>query len=318
MRVVVTGASGFVGGAVASALAIDGHDVVGCGRTPQGWVAPAGTHGSYVVWDVTSSAPSTLERPDAIVHAAALADDWAGFGEAMRANATGTRTVAEAWGRPAGARPHFVHISTSSVYDAVAPTVMGVETDRMPTRFLSAYSASKAAAERSLAGRRAIILRPHAVYGPGDTTLLPRLIAGVRRSRLMLPAGGAVLHTLTHIDNLVEAVRLALMAEAAAHTRVFNVGDAEPVLLSAALEEVLARAGRRGVKLGSLPYRVAFEAARASEALARVTGRRPRLTRYAVSQLGLERTLDLGAARRELGYDPAPTNFSGAEGWLAR
>ena len=51
------------------------------------------------------------------------------------------------------------------------------------------------------------------------------------------------------------------------------------------------------------------------EAAARLTGRRPRLTRYAVSQLGLERTLDLTAARDRLGYTPRPTTLDGAERW---
>ena len=44
-------------------------------------------------------------------------------------------------------------------------------------------------------------------------------------------------------------------------------------------------------------------------------GRRPRVTRYAVSQVGLERTLDLTAAREQLGYVPGPTTLAGAEGW---
>jgi hypothetical protein len=64
-----------------------------------------------------------------------------------------------------------------------------------------------------------------------------------------------------------------------------------------------------------VPYRRAFALAGALERAARVTGRRPRLTRYAVSQLGLERTLNLTAARTRLDYRPTPTTLQGAEGW---
>jgi hypothetical protein len=76
-----------------------------------------------------------------------------------------------------------------------------------------------------------------------------------------------------------------------------------------------AGGGRADVALASIPYRTAVAAAAALEAAARVTRTRPRLTRYAVSQLGLERTLDLSAARERLGYRPRATSLDGAETW---
>ena len=160
----------------------------------------------------------------------------------------------------------------------------------------------------------AVILRPHAVYGPGDTTLLPRLLAGIRRGRLTLPEGAAVTHTLTHIDNLVAAVILAL--DLSAPAGIFNVGDDAPVLLSDVLAELLAKKGRSDVTLRRIPYGTAFALASGVELAHRVSRRgRPRVTRYAVSQLGLERTLDLSAARKQLGYRPRPTSLAGAERW---
>jgi hypothetical protein len=65
----------------------------------------------------------------------------------------------------------------------------------------------------------------------------------------------------------------------------------------------------------SIPYSAAFALAGTLEAAARLTRTRPRLTRYAVSQLGMERTLDLTAAREQLDYRPAPTSLDGAERW---
>ena len=161
-----------------------------------------------------------------------------------------------------------------------------------------------------------MVLRPHAVYGPGDTTLLPRILAGIRGHRLVLPEGAAVSHTLTHIDNLVDAVELSLTGPSG----TYNIGDDTDVLLSAVLTEFLHRRGRMDVTLASIPYRAAFAAAGALETLHRAAplkylGARPRLTRYAVSQLGLERTFDLTAARTALGYNPTPTTLAGAEVW---
>jgi len=308
MRIAVTGASGFIGGAVATALADADHDVVGFGRRVEGWSHPAGR---YRVWDIASG-PLRGDRDfEAVVHAAALADDWAPIDEALRVNRDGTRNVVRSF---EGAR--IVHLSTSSVYDAFTPTVDASEDQPAARRFLCSYSASKAVAELELAGVDAAILRPHAVYGPGDTTLLPRLLAAVRpgrsSGRLLLPEGAEVRHSLTHIDNLVLAVRRALDPSSPAGT--YNIADDSPVLLSIVLREFLER---RGVpsRLVSVPYRQAFAMAGALERAARVTGRRPRLTRYAVSQLGVERTLNLTAARTRLDYRPTPTTLSGAETW---
>lgn len=308
MRIAVTGASGFIGAAVATALADADHEVVGFGRRAGGWSHPAG---SYRVWDV-STGPLRGDRDfEAVVHAAALADDWAPIDVALRVNRDGTRNVVRSF---PGAR--VVHLSTSSVYDAFTPTVDASEEVPAARRFLSSYSASKTVAELELAGVDAAILRPHAVYGPGDTTLLPRLLAAVRSGRsggrLVLPEGAEVRHSLTHIDNLVLAVRRALDPSSPAGT--YNIADDSPVLLSVVLREFLER---RGVpaRLVAVPYRRAFALAGALERAASVSGRRPRLTRYAVSQLGLERTLNLTAARTRLDYRPTPTNLSGAESW---
>jgi nucleoside-diphosphate-sugar epimerase len=209
-----------------------------------------------------------------------------------------------------GAR--IVHVSTASVYDPFEPSVDITEDAAPVRRHLSAYAETKTLAELELAGADAVILRPHAVYGPGDTTLLPRILAGVRRRRLVLPEGAQVRHSLTHIDNLVLAVRRALDRDSPRGT--YNIADDVPVLLSAVLREFLER---RGVdaRLVGIPYGAAFALAGTLEAAARLTRTRPRLTRYAVSQIGMERTLDLTAARDRLAYRPAPTSLAGAERW---
>jgi nucleoside-diphosphate-sugar epimerase len=304
VKVAVTGAGGFIGGAVATALADLDHEVVGFGRRPDGWSHP---RAGYRVWDLTRG-PLRADRDfEAVVHCAALADDWAPLDDALRVNRDGTRAVVRSF-----PDARIVHLSTSSVYDAFEPSV-DIREDAAPVRrHLSVYSETKTLAEFELAGVDAVILRPHAVYGPGDTTLLPRLLASVRRGRLTLPDGAEVRHSLTGIGNVVLAVRRAL--DPASPRGTYNIADDVPVLLSAVLREFLER---RAVdaRLTSIPYGAAFALAGTVEAAARLTRTRPRLTRYAVSQLGMERTLDLTAAREHLGYRPAPTSLDGAEAW---
>jgi nucleoside-diphosphate-sugar epimerase len=304
VRIAVTGATGFIGGAVAGALADADHEVVGFGRRRRGWSHP---RARYRVWDLTAGALRGDRDFEAVVHCAALADDWAPRDPAMAANRDGTRTVVRTF---PGAR--IVHVSTSSVYDAFVPTVHAREDEGPARRFLSAYAESKAFAEFELAGADAVILRPHAVYGPGDTTLLPRLVKRVRARRLVLPEAGEVRHSLTHIDNLVLAVRRAL--DPLSPRGTYNVADDTPVLLSAVLRELLERR-EIDARITGIPYDAAFALARSLELVSRATRRRPATTRYAVSQLGRERTLDLTRARELLHYQPAPTSLAGAEHW---
>lgn len=299
MRLVVTGAAGFVGAAVVAAARARGWQVhalsrrdwdIGTGRIPAG---------------VLPDPPAV----DAVVHAAAAVTHHADPTTVWRANLHGTRHVAASF---PGVR--LVHVSTASVYDPFTPTVLAPESAAPVGRYLTAYGASKAAAERLLAGRPdTVVLRPHAVYGPGDTTLLPRVLAAVRGTTLWLPGDGATLHTLTAVGTLVDAVLLGCAPGAPPGT--YNVGDAAPVVLDEVLRAVLTARGL-DVRVRHLPMCVVRAVAAASEAAAGLLRLPPpRLTRYAVSQLGLERTLDLTAARERLGLDPAPTSVTGAANW---
>lgn len=299
MRIAVTGAAGFVGGAVARAAAARGWTVHAYGRRP-------GT----TRWDIAAGPLPDPPPVDAVVHAAAAVTDWGPAAPVWRTNVEGTRHVLASF---PGVR--LVHVSTASVYDPFVPTVDAPESAAPAARYLTAYAASKAAAERLLTGRPdTVVLRPHAVYGPGDPTLLPRLLGAIRGRTLVLPGDGRTRHTLTAVGTLVDAALRA--CDRAVPPGVYNVGDAEPVTLADAVSAVLAERGL-AVRVRYVPVRPALVLAGLAEHAAHLARRPtpPRLTRYAVSHLGYERTLDLTAARTGLGLDPGPTCFTGAAGW---
>ena len=97
---------------------------------------------------------------------------------------------------------------------------------------------------------------------------------------------------------------------------VFNIADAAPVTIDEAFREILRERGIRARPV-YIPAGVARPLAALAEGAFLLAGRPepPRITRYAISHLALERTLDITAAREVLGYDPAPTSFAGAVGW---
>ncbi|GIG07395.1 NAD-dependent epimerase [Catellatospora coxensis] len=306
----MTGASGFVGGAVCRALSAAGHEVVGFGRRP----TPAPGHvgaAAYRRWDLTGGPLADAPDADAVVHCAGTVSDWGPRREFFAVNVDGTRHALATW-----PDARFVHVSTVSVYDPRRPTVMATENEAPAGRYLNAYGQSKAEAERVVlaADRSAIVLRPHAVYGPGDTTLLPRVLAAVRGRRLPAVGDGRQPISLTSIGNVVQACTLAACGPV--DRGVFNVTDAAPVVLDDALRAILAARGVHARPV-YLPLAAVWPVATVVEALYRLarSPRPPRLTRYAISHLAVERTLDITAARAVLGYRPESTSFTGAADW---
>jgi nucleoside-diphosphate-sugar epimerase len=304
--VAVTGASGFVGGAVADHLESLGHVVHRFGRRPVERV-PEAQRASYRSWDIERGPLHAPPAVDAVVHCAAAVDDWGRPATFRRANVEGTRSVLATW---PGAR--FVHISSGSVYDPRARPAIVHEDQADPTdtrateqvRWLNAYGRTKREAEHVVAAdhaRSSIILRPHAIYGPGDTQLLPRLLRRVRFGRLMMVGSPDTRISLTHIDNLAHAVALAVEGEA---TGAFNVADPTAPPLDDCLRTMLRRLGRPE-RVAYLPLRAAWAFAGMAEAV-HLYGWLPRpiVTRYQLSHVAHDFVYDLTKARTELGYAP--------------
>ncbi|MCX4820025.1 NAD(P)-dependent oxidoreductase [Streptomyces sp. NBC_01142] len=291
-RIAVTGASGFCGGHVARAAAAAGADVVCVGRRP-------GPLGEHRFWDAARTVPD-FAGTDLVVHCAAAVGDPVPGSPAeagMHAvNVEGTARLLEA----AAGRP-VVWVSSASVYDPRRDRSL-VGEDHPRTGHLNAYGRTKAAGEALALAAGAVVLRPRAVYGPGDSQLLPRLLSRVRARTLLLP-GPDVRLSLTAVENLADAC----LAAADWAPGAYNVADAVPYDRDAAVRQVL-RAHGVTARIRHLPLGVARTAARAAEALARrgPGSAEPALSRYAVDQLAHTVVLDVTRARSQ-GWAPRRT-----------
>ncbi|WP_370416578.1 NAD-dependent epimerase/dehydratase family protein [Streptomyces fradiae] len=282
--IAVTGASGFCGSHVAATAAARGADVLCVGRRP----GPVGRH---VPWDATREDPD-LSGADLVVHcAAAVGDPVPGSpAEAIlqAVNVDGTARLL----RAAGGRP-VVWVSSASVY-APGPGRTRITEDHPVRGHLNAYGRTKAAGEALALAAGAVVLRPRAVYGPGDPHLVPRLLSRVRRGLLMLP-GPSVRLSLTAVENLADACLTA----AGWPPGAYNIADPVPYERDDAIRTVL-RAHDTRARIGHLPLPLARAAATAAQSLARPRPHaEPALTRYAVDQLAHSVVLDVSRAQAQ-------------------
>ena len=189
-----------------------------------------------------------------------------------------------------------------------------------PRRLTSIYSLTKKLGEdrvnaAAAAGLATVILRPKAIFGPGDTSLLPRLLAAARQGRLPQVGDGRNLVDLTYVDNVVHALMLALTAGAAVG-KTYTITNGEHVPLWDLIKTVLRRLGL-SAKLRRLPYRVVHVMAGLMELRATLFGGEPMLTRYTAAILARTQTYNIDAARRDLGYEPVVSVAEGVERTLA-
>ena len=206
MKIVVTGVSGFLGRHLASALAAEGHAVIGTGRDRARSELAAPFCSRLLFGDITDASfvDDAIAGADAVIHSAALSAPWASRKAFMSANVTGTENVIKACERFHVNR--VIHVSSPSVTFAGQDVFDQTEQAAYPKKYLSFYSRSKMLAELIVNratgdGLRATIVRPKAIFGPGDTTLLPRLIVAARAKRLVQIGDGTNLVDLTHVAN---------------------------------------------------------------------------------------------------------------------
>ncbi|HEY5185621.1 MAG TPA: NAD-dependent epimerase/dehydratase family protein [Actinomycetes bacterium] len=313
MRVLVTGASGLLGGGVARALAERGDDVTVFQRRPSGLPV------REVLGDVTDAdaVRGAAARVDAVVHLAArvsMTGAWALF---EAANVRGTAHVVEA-ARGAGAS-RFVQVSSPSVAHAGRSLVGAPAGPADPEHARGPYARSKARAERlALAadapGFAVVAVRPHLVWGPGDTQLVGPIVERARRGRLALVGGGTALIDTTYLDNAVAAIVAGLDRADDAHGQALVVSNGEPRTVRETVARICAAAGVPAPRR-SVPFPVARAAGAAAEAAWRLLRRtdEPPMTRFLAEQLATAHWFDQRRTREALGWQPTVSLDEGFE-----
>ena len=305
----VTGGTGFVGGAVARRLRSENCTVRALVRRASDTAALTAAGCEMHYGDITDAASvsEAMAGVDAVVHCAAFASDWGPRETFVQVNLEGSRHVFDAALQSGVQR--VVHISTTDVF-GINPDGRVIDDSFALQGTGFPYSDTKAEADRLARayaherGHPVAVLRPTWIYGPGDRTFLPEVVDAMRKHAMVFFGSGDNTIPLCYIDNLVDAIELALSRDEAIGQGYIVCDGA--VVTWRELTDLLARELDLPKVRLTIPLPLAEAAAIGAETWARITHstKRPALTRYALEFGGKELRYSNGKISRELGYSP--------------
>ena len=304
MKILVTGASGFIGGAFLRRFSgRDDLQLFGTGRGERpdlpavvNWRTLA--LADLTQWDIT---------PDVVIHAAGRASPWGTEQDYYRDNVETTEQVVDFCRRRG--YPRLILLSSAAVYYRFSHRYQLDENTPLCEPFTSAYGRSKFLAEQRVAAYEGekTFLRPCAVFGPGDTLLFPPLLKAAKKQQLwrLHSQDGSARSELMHVDALCDYLLRA--AEKPDLRPCYNLSSAESVDVDLLMQEVLCTLGLPPVKR-TLNLRTALVFARMLEWLWRRLRLRgePPITRFGVAVFGYSATLDVTRMLHDFGPPDLP------------
>jgi nucleoside-diphosphate-sugar epimerase len=323
MRVLVTGAAGFLGRAVVRRLNEAGHAVAALVHADAAAIAGV----EQKIADIVNldAMAQAVAGCDAVVHCAARVTPFGRVDDYYDVNVRGTDNLLAAC-EIAGVRKFVVTSCAGVVLDR--GDLNGVnETQRVPARAPTPYLATKAIAERHVLAANAsdfasVALRPHLLWGPGETTLLPRLASLAKAGKLRLFGEAGKKIDSCYVDNAADAHVAALERlepGAAIAGKAYFITQGEPASIEGFVNGLLRAAGYPA-ETRRLSTPVARMLA-STASLRRAVGADPLVTGDLLALFGQATWFNIAAARRDLGYQPRvgmAEGFARVSSYLAR
>ncbi|MFM2376445.1 MAG: hypothetical protein RLZZ165_1542 [Bacteroidota bacterium] len=326
MKILVTGANGFLGSALIRRLVLQGHEV--CAMVQRVGENPdlQSPNIIEIKGDVRNkeSLAKAMQGVHQVYHLAALATDWAADPHDFYSiNAIGTANVLEA-ARNAGVK-RIVHVSTAGVIGPPDPEdIQPVDEDHIRSiGFFLDYEASKAIAENRvlryvLQGMDIVIVSPTRIYGPGllrrKNGYLILINSYLRRRFVFFPGIKTPIANFVHVDDVVEGLVLAM--EHGRSGESYLIGGSNVTFPQ--LFETLAKVTGKKRTTIPIPPWVMGLVARISGLVSLLTGNPPLLTMTYLRRARFSWPVSCNKAFRELGYSPMDYEFAIGKtvGWL--
>ena len=317
MRVLLTGASSYLGAEIARELHARGDVVKVLQRNPSEVAANLNlTEHLADITDLTAVAKA-MTGVDRVIHLAAKVGVVGSYSEFHHTNVVGTQVVVTA-AREASVAG-LVYISSPSVAHTGACLVGVRATPAKPGQAEGHYARTKAIAEQFVLGSSTpefptVAIRPHLVWGPGDTQLVGRVLSRAKARRLVLVGGGRALVDTTYITNAVDATIAATDRVGPINAEAFIVSNGQPRTVAELFTTICEAAGVPG-PTRSIPRSLAYAGGAVSELAWKVTGRLddPPMTRFLATQLGTAHWFDLANTREKLQWEPRVSLATGFE-----
>jgi len=311
MKVLVTGGGGFIGMALVKRLVETGFEVSSFTRRIYPEFHKLGV--AVIQGDLRnlSEIENACKGVDVVFHVAAKVGIWGKYSDFYETNVIGTENVINACKRNRVGKLIFTS-SASVVFNG--SNLDGVdESVTYPKKPLSSYTATKAIAEQLVLhanseSLRTISLRPHLVWGPGDTQLIPGILKRAKSGKLRKPGRKDFLIDTTYIDNFIDAQLLALKAldeNPSCKGKAFFITNGQPILIWRFLNSIIKSAGMKPVQK-SAPKNLALFVAWFLEIIHLIFHLKsePYVTRFAIHELCTHHWFDISASKTILGYSP--------------
>lgn len=321
---IVTGGGGFVGLALVKALRQMNINVSVVGRHRYPDVEEVGA--VCLVGDLRDEdfLKSAFAGADTVFHVAAKAGIWGDWQEYFGINVTGTENVIAACKH--NNIPRLIYTSTPSVVFNQGHLCGVDETAPYATEVLCHYARSKIMAEILILEANDLLLntvalRPHLIWGPGDTNLIPRLLERGLKKQLKIVGDGSNIVDISYIDNVVDAhikaaINLELYGTAAGEA--FFISQDEPVNLWEWINE-LFMALNRPLVVRKVSFAMAFRVGNILEHLYTVLRikREPKMTRFVAEQMAKSHWFSVEKAKDILKWQPEVSTAEGMKRLVA-
>jgi nucleoside-diphosphate-sugar epimerase len=311
MKALVTGGSGFLGGALIRDLLKLGWQVRATSRTP-----PKINHPNLQVHlnDLNNLAQlnEAAQGVDCVFHTAALAGVWGPRDIYFNTNVIGTENILKICQQQEIPRLIFTS-SPSVIFDGHSHKNAKESDCPYPKKYLCHYPESKALAEQKVLSAHqpgtleTISLRPHLIFGPGDPHLIPRILEKAKSKRLKIVGDGQNWVDMIHVDNAAHAHILAEQAlrDGRGGGEAFFISNDHPIQMWPWIQELLKVAGTPPIR-GRVSANMAEKIGGLLELVYKSFGltKEPPMTRFVAKQLSTDHSYNLEKAKQVLGYQP--------------
>ncbi len=308
-KIVVTGATGFLGKKLVYTLKAMNLNPVALGRNQSIGNQFINDGIPFLSLDLTDKEKTISAFTDAeyVINCAGLSSVWGAQSEFTKANVVAVKNVIE--GCQINGIKRLIHISTPSLYFDYSDRYDLTEESPLPSRFVNNYAQSKKEGEVLIQeahymGLPTVILRPRGIFGPGDTAIFPRILTAMKKNKLPLIEQGRALMDITYVDNVVDSIILAMESENI-EGQIYNITNGEPRTFINLLQ-MLSGKLEIPLRTKNISFRSAYYSSLLIESLYRAfrIKKEPPITCYGVGLVSKSMTFDIRKAQKELGYAP--------------